>query len=118
MAVATIVTSIGVAAATAVGTFNIQKSKFKKDFEYDLQGIRTHKTAEDIARRLLEHERFQKRKFTTIRYHIRGFEDNQLRQILLRAGAVAFENKDGEEFWGLIERNEDKVFPKDEKVDD
>ena len=106
--------SLVVAAATAIGTFVIQKSRFKKEFERDYQGIRTQQTAEDITRQLLEWKKYPQRKFTTIQHFLKGFEDNELRKILIRAGAVSFDGEDtgGKiEYWGLIERNKDKVFP-------
>jgi len=106
--------SIGVAAATAIGTFMIQKSRFKKEFERDYQGIRTQQTAEEIARQLLEWKKYPQRKFTTIQHFLKGFDDDELRKILIRAGAVSFdgaENGEKIEYWGLIERNKEKIFP-------
>ena len=146
-AILTVGASIGGAISTAIGMFFIQKSKlkhelkiqeinfkdelaaqeikFKNEFEHDVKGIRTQKTAEDIARQLLEQYTKPKRKFTTIRHFLKGFDDDELRKILIRAGGVSFDGKvikkvvmNGqdveikEELWGLIERNEDDVFPK------
>ena len=36
-----------------------------------------------------------------IRHHIGGFEANELRQLLVRAGAVRFMAADGTELWAL-----------------
>jgi hypothetical protein len=42
-----------------------------------------------------------------IKVHLGGFADDELRKILVRAGAVRFEAKSGSELWGLLERNHD-----------
>ncbi len=63
--------------------------------------------SELLVRKLLEHERWKLRTFKTIRYHIAGFEDNELRRLLIRAGAIRFEDAMGTEVWGLLDRNLD-----------
>ena len=63
--------------------------------------------SEALVRRLLQHRKWRLRTFSTIRYHVAGFSDDQLRQILIRAGALRFEDARGIEVWGLLERNED-----------
>jgi|SRR5579863_2772984 hypothetical protein len=65
--------------------------------------------AETAAKALLEDRRFEQRTFTTIKRHLRGFEDDELRKLLVRAGAVCFESQTGDELWGLLERNRDKL---------
>ena len=62
--------------------------------------------AEEAIRLLLEHEDWTLRSFEEIKRRIRGFSDDELRQLLVRAGAVAFERtRGGDELWGLRERN-------------
>jgi len=39
-----------------------------------------------------------------IQHHIGGFESNELRKLLVRAGAVRFMAADGTELWALRER--------------
>jgi hypothetical protein len=41
-----------------------------------------------------------------IRHHIGGFEANELRKLLVRAGAVRFMAADGTELWALASRVE------------
>ena len=62
--------------------------------------------SEELLFRLLGHERFRLRTFATIKYHVAGFEDNELRKALIRAGALRFEDALGAETWGLLDRNE------------
>jgi len=68
--------------------------------------LRTEFMAEEAIRLLLEHEDWTLRSFEEIKRRIRGFSDDELRQLLVRAGAVAFERtRGGDELWGLRERN-------------
>ena len=65
--------------------------------------------AEQVARQLLE-TREAKRTFTAIKARLGGFSDENLRQILVRAGAIRFERKKDEaEMWGLLHRNPDEL---------
>lgn len=66
--------------------------------------------AESLVRRLLRHRRYRYRTFKTIKYHVGGFEDDELRKILVRAGAIRFYDRDNMEIWGLIERARWDVF--------
>ena len=45
----------------------------------------------------------------TISFHVAGFDDNELRRILVRSGAVRFEDVMGVEVWGLLERNIERL---------
>ena len=68
--------------------------------------LRTEFMAEEAIRLLLDHEDWTLRSFEEIKRRIRGFSDDELRQLLVRAGAVAFERtRGGDELWGLRERN-------------
>ena len=51
---------------------------------------------------------WQARSFSVLKYHIRGFQDDELRQILVRCGAVAFQSG-GREYWGILEMIEDRL---------
>jgi hypothetical protein len=62
--------------------------------------------AENAAKSLLQDERWKKRSFKAIKNRLGGFEDNELRKILVRAGAISFESDKGEELWGLISENQ------------
>jgi hypothetical protein len=68
--------------------------------------LRTEFMAEEAIRALLTHERWSLRSFDEIKRRVRGFSDDELRRLLVRAGAVAFDRQQtGEELWGLRERN-------------
>lgn len=64
--------------------------------------------AEAVAHKLLRNSKWSRRSFDAIKGYLGGFEDDQLRQILVQAGAVRLENRD-KELWGLIERNMEQI---------
>jgi hypothetical protein len=63
----------------------------------------------EVIRKLLSQADWELRTFEALKVHLRGFEDNELRKLLIAAGALAFERADGVELWGLLERNEEKL---------
>ena len=74
--------------------------RFKREFALEFR-------AETLLRRLLSDPRWRLRTFKTIRHHVAGFEDDDLRRTLIRAGAVRFQDDSGAEIWGLLERTSD-----------
>lgn len=95
----TIITSILVALITSIATYAIQERKLKTE-------LRTEFMAEQVAKKLLESPKWKMRSFDEIKKRLAGFEDNELRKILVRSGAVRFEGEGGKELWGLINKNE------------
>lgn len=95
----TILTSILVALITSVATYAIQERKLKTE-------LRTEFMAEQVAKKLLESPQWKMRSFDEIKKRLAGFDDNELRKILVRSGAVRFEGEGGKELWGLISKNE------------
>jgi hypothetical protein len=65
--------------------------------------------AEEAIRSLLLHDNWRKRSFAAIKAKVGGFSDDELRQLLVRSGALRFEGPEGEELWGLRERNQDRL---------
>jgi hypothetical protein len=63
--------------------------------------------AENVAHALMRHSKWRLRSWNVIKVHLGGFADDELRQILARAGAIRFEAKSGSELWGLLDRNRD-----------
>ncbi|HUA10412.1 MAG TPA: hypothetical protein VMA83_00225 [Solirubrobacteraceae bacterium] len=94
--------SIVVSVVAAVGSFRLQRSRLRDE-------LRTEFMAETAIRDLLLHDDWRLRSFQVIAHRIRGFEDDELRRLLIRAGAVCFDGKDGAEMWGLRTRNEDRL---------
>lgn len=65
--------------------------------------------AETTARHFLEHKSFTDRSFETLRNHLGGFTDDELRRILVRAGAIRIYRADGSEWWRLLSRMEEFI---------
>lgn len=76
----------------------VQEQRLRKTYKLEDR-------AEEVARALLSVKKWPLRSFKVIRHHLGGFEDAELRKILVRAGAIRFKSKSGEELWGLVERN-------------
>lgn len=98
----TIITAAVTATITGFLTFAVQERKLKTE-------LRTEFMAEEAARTLLQNERWKKRSFEEIKMRLGGFSDDELRKILVRAGAVRFEGTESKELWGLISRNKDAL---------
>jgi len=95
--------TIVVAAFTGYVTFRVQERRLKQE-------LKTEFMAEDAAKKLLSEDKWEKRSFSEIKKRLGGFEDDELRKILVRAGAVRFEKSgDKEELWGLISRNKNEL---------
>lgn len=61
-------------------------------------------TLERAVRTLME-KGFALRSLSLISFHLRGFDDDQLRQLLIRSGCICFKVIRGVEYWGLLEEN-------------
>lgn len=65
--------------------------------------------AEETARHFLSHKSYTDRSFDALRKHLGGFEDNELRKILVRAGAIRVFREDGSEWWRLLSRMDEYI---------
>ena len=99
--VAGVVSLIG-GAATGVLTYMATVLKFQLDNKTFFQ-------AESVARKLMMDSTWRWRTFDIIKHHLGGFKDDELRQILVRAGAIRTSAKDGTEVWGLLDRVDDYI---------
>jgi hypothetical protein len=84
---------------TALVTFGVAERKLRRDFGLDF-------AAERVAHELMKSRR-RLRSFEVIKFHLGGFEDDDLRKVLVKAGAIRFSSKSGIELWGLLSRNSD-----------
>ncbi len=87
-------------AAKLEAAFNEERLRREFQLEY---------ASERVAHKLLSDERWPLRTFDTLSRHLAGFEDDALRQLLVRAGAIKFDGADGYEYWGLFERNQERL---------
>ena len=94
----TILVSAITAIITAIAAFHLQERKLRWE-------LRTQFMAEQAAQTLLQHEKWEKRSFQAIKKRLGGFDDDELRKILVRAGAVRFRGDGDLELWRLVSRN-------------
>ncbi|TWI03463.1 hypothetical protein IP90_01272 [Luteimonas cucumeris] len=74
-----------------------------------------HKTeymAEETARHFLSHKGYTDRSFEVLQKHLGGFSDDELRKILVRAGAIRTYREDGSEWWRLLSRMDEYIESK------
>lgn len=97
-------------------SFLLQRQKFQHDIEMLKEQYKTEFMAESTVRHFLNHKGYTDRSFETLKVHLGGFEDNELRKILVRAGAVRnFRKEDGSEWWRLLSRMEEYIEVKKRK---
>lgn len=100
--------SVGVAWLTSRASLKSAREKLRREFALEY-------ATEAAVRLLLEHESWKLRTFGEIKKRLGGFDDDQLRQILVRSGALrAIRKNDGTELWGLAGRNPDLLEKTDE----
>ena len=87
----------------------LQKNRNIHDLKVALEGVKTEHMAEKTAQYYLNHKGYTDRSFDLLSKRLGGFEENELRKILVRAGAVRYMRKDGTEWWRLLSRSEEAV---------
>lgn len=95
-------------------TFAVNRQQFKHQLASIRQQNKTEFMAEETARHFLSHRSYTDRSFDVLQKHLGGFEDNELRKILVRAGAVREYRSDGSESWFLLSRMDERI----EKIKD
>lgn len=85
----------------------LQKDRASTDLRIALDAIKTEHMAETAALYYLNYKGYTDRSFKMLKIRLGGFEDNELRKILVRAGAVRYIREDGSEWWRLISRIEE-----------
>ena len=96
-------------------SYLLNRQQLKNQLEILREQNKTEFMAEITARHFLMHESFTDRSFETLQKHLGGFEENELRKILVRAGAVRVFREDGSEWWRLLSRTEEYIAKRDMK---
>jgi len=97
---------------TAIGgliSWFLQKQRNDHELEVLRESHKTDFAAESTALFYLLSEKFTDRSFKILQERIGGFPDDELRKILVRAGAVRIIREDKSEWWRLLERNDEAV---------
>ncbi|WP_298933709.1 hypothetical protein [uncultured Ramlibacter sp.] len=90
-------------------SFLLNRQQFAHQQRMLEQQHKTEFMAESTARHFLSHKSFTDRSFETLRAHLGGFEDDELRKILVRAGAMRVYREDGSEWWRLLSRMDEFI---------
>ncbi len=100
-------------------SYYLQKQKLDHELTLKHQDNKTENMAEATVKYYLKEEKFHERSFEHLRTKLGGFEEDELRRILVRSGAVRFIRKaDQKEFWCLVERLHEKYEKdKESKID-
>ena len=87
----------------------LQKDRASADMRIALEAVKSEYMAEQAAQHFLSHKGYTDRSFELIRKRLGGFEEDELRRILVRAGAVRYIRKDGSEWWRLLSRQGEAI---------
>jgi len=90
----------------------LQKDRASTDLKIALESIKTEHMAEETALYYLNHKGYTDRSFELLKKRLGGFEENELRKILVRAGAVRYIREDDSEWWRLISRIDEAITVK------
>ena len=107
-----ITTALFTLAGTLVGggiSYFLQNQRFKQELKILREEYKTDFMAESTAKHFLNHKSYTDRSFETLKKHLGGFEDEELRKILVRAGAIRNYRDDGSEWWRLLSRMDEFI---------
>ncbi len=94
-------------------SFLLNRQQFRNQLRILQEQHKVEFMAEATARHFLGHKNFTDRSFETLRNHLGGFTDDELRKILVRAGAVRILRDDGTEWWRLLSRMDEFIERKE-----
>ena len=90
-------------------SYLLNRQQFRNQLRILQEQHKVEFMAEETARHVLGHKSFTDRSFETLRNHLGGFADDELRKILVRAGAMRTYREDGSEWWRLISRMDEFI---------
>ena len=71
---------------------------------FDKERVIADYNAVRVIRNLLSHEKLPYRSFSMLRHYVGGYSDDELRKLLVRAGAIRAISGDDREVWALWKR--------------
>jgi hypothetical protein len=104
--------SLSALLGAAVGggiSFLLNRQQFGNQLRIQRELHKVEFMAETTARHFLSHKSYTDRSFETLRKHLGGFGDDELRKILVRAGAIRVYREDGSEWWRLLSRMDEYI---------
>lgn len=110
-------TIIIAACSSVVGgliSYLLQRRNFYYQLKLKQEELKTEFMAESTVQHFLNHKSYTDRSFATLKNYLGGFEDDELRKILVRAGAIRTFREDGSEWWRLLSRMDEYIDRKKE----
>jgi hypothetical protein len=104
---------LGAAVGGAI-SFLLNRQQFRNQLRVQQEQHKVEYMAEETVRHFLGHKSFTDRSFETLRSHLGGFGDDELRKILVRAGAIRVYRADGSEWWRLLSRMDEFIERKEQ----
>ena len=107
-----VVAGLSALGGTVVGgliSYFLQKQKNQQELSLLREQNKTEFMAETTARHYLDHKGYTDRSFEVLESHLGGFNKDELRKILVRAGAVRVYRDDGSEWWTLLDRLDERI---------
>jgi hypothetical protein len=96
----------------------LQKDRASADLRIALEAVKTEHMAEQAVRYFLSHRGYTDRSFELLRTRLGGFDDDELRRLLVRSGAVRFFRQNGTEWWRLLSRQDEVIARARSKQED
>ncbi|MGD2034359.1 MAG: hypothetical protein PVF73_04840 [Bacteroidales bacterium] len=93
-------------------SYLLQRQRFRQELILKREEFKTDFVAENTAKHFLSHKSYTDRSFDVLKRHLGGFDDDELRKILVRAGAIRIFKEDGTEWWRLLSRMEEYIEKK------
>lgn len=90
-------------------SYLLNRQQFRQQLRIQQEQHKTEFMAEETARHFLSHKSFTDRSFETLRKNLGGFDEDELRKILVRAGAIRVYREDGSEWWRLLSRMDEYI---------
>lgn len=94
-------------------SFLLNRQQFRNQLTVQREQHKVEYMAEETARHFLGHKSFTDRSFDALRNALGGFTDDELRKILVRAGAIRVYRQDGSEWWRLLARMDEFIERKE-----
>jgi len=91
-------------------SYLLQWQRFNQELKIKQEEFKTEFMAESTAKHFLSHKSYTDRSFATLKNHLGRFEDEELRKILVRAGAIrTYRKEDNSEWWRLLSRMDEYI---------
>jgi hypothetical protein len=93
-------------------TYLLNRQLHRQQLSLAREQHKTEYMAEETARHFLSHKGYTDRSFEVLQKHLGGFTDEELRKILVRAGAIRTYRDNGSEWWRLLNRMDEYIESK------